>query len=121
MARERFTPLPQTAADPVPFNSVEEAWFWFVQAYDARAAGVRFIAGLGAVARPCEPLDVLRALDRLHRQRRLERDHLCVLVHYGRRMDAPDPRRDREARASCLWSEALSRLAPALREKGIVR
>ncbi|CAK0760658.1 conserved hypothetical protein [uncultured Gammaproteobacteria bacterium] len=121
MARDRFTPRPQTAEAGVPFNTVEEAWFWFVQAYDARAAGARVVAGLGTVSRPCEPLDVLRALDRLHRQRRLERDHLCVLIHYGRRMDAPDPRRDREARASSLWTEALGRLGPALRDKGIVR
>ena len=121
MARERFTPRPVTAADGEPFGSPEEAWFWSVQAHDARAAGARVTAGQGLVARPCEPADVLRVVDRLYRQRRLLRDHLMVLVHYGRRLMAPDPERGREARASTLWSEALALIGPALRTKGIVQ
>ena len=120
MARERFTPRPVTAADGEPFGSPEEAWFWSVQAHDARAAGARVTAGRGLVARPCEPADVLRVVDRLYRQRRLLRDHLMVLVHYGRRLMAPDPRRRLEMRASSLWAEAFAALAPALRTKGIV-
>ena len=50
----------------------------------------------------------------------LLRDHLAVLVHYGRRLMAPDPSRRLEMRASSLWDEAFSALAPALRTKGIV-
>lgn len=115
---------PRPAADPdafaVPFDSVEEAWFWFVQAQEARASGARIVAGRGMVPRPCEPLDMIRVVDRLYRQRKLIRDHLHVLVHYGRRLMAPDPDRRLEARASGLWREALDFLDPILREKGIV-
>jgi hypothetical protein len=105
----------------VPFASTEEAWFWFVQAQEARSAGARIVAGRGTVPRPCEPLDMMREIDRLYRQRKLIRDHLHVLVHYGRRLMAPDPERRLEIRASSLWREALAFLDPVLREKGIVQ
>jgi hypothetical protein len=121
MPRTRFVPRQQDAPPTVPFSSAEEAWFWFIQSNDAKAAGARVRAGEAEVPRPCEPIDVLRALDRLYRQRQLVRDHLHVLAHYGRRLMAPDPRRRREMRACGLWDEALSRLDPVLRRKGIIQ
>jgi hypothetical protein len=105
----------------VPFASTEEAWFWFVQAQEARSSGARIVAGRGTVPRPCEPLDMMREVDRLYRQRKLIRDHLHVLVHYGRRLMAPNPERRLEIRASSLWREALAFLDPVLRDKGIVQ
>ncbi|AWK88052.1 hypothetical protein DEW08_16385 [Azospirillum thermophilum] len=105
----------------IPFDSGEEAWFWAVQAQDAKAAGARVVAGLGLVQRPCEPADVLRVVDRLYRRRLLTRDHLHVLVHYGRRLAAPDVTRPREQRAHGLWCEAFERVNPVLREKGILQ
>ena len=110
-----------SADSSVPFESTEEAWFWFVQAQEARSAGARIVAGRGTVPRPCEPLDMMREIDRLYRQRKLIRDHLHVLVHYGRRLMAPDPERRLEVRAADLWREALAFLDPVLREKGIVQ
>ncbi|KPF80967.1 hypothetical protein IP70_24695 [alpha proteobacterium AAP38] len=112
----RSLPPPPTT----PFDSAEEAWFWFIMANEARQAGARIRAGQGLVTRPCEPLDILRTLDRLHRKRRLLRDHLLVLAHYGRRQFAPDPDCRREMRDHTLWCEAFAVLAPALHEKGIV-
>lgn len=108
-------------AEGTPFDSGEEAWFWSVQAQDAKAAGARIVAGRGLVQRPCEPADVLRVVDRLYRNRQLVRDHLHVLVHYGRRLSAPDPDRQREQRAHLLWREAFDRVNPVLRDKGIAR
>jgi hypothetical protein len=109
-------------ARPVPFDSVEELWFWFMAARTAAADGAGFGRAYGGgVPRPCEPADILRLLDRLHRVRRLERDHLLVLRHYGRRAWPPDPYAPREAHAARLWDEALAELAPPLRAKGIVR
>lgn len=119
--KQPHTPRPQSEAETVPFDNVEEAWFWFIQAQQARVDGARFAAGQGAVHRPCEPLDILKTLDGLYRQRRVLMDHLLVLRHYGRRMMAPDPRRAKEARAHTLWHEALARLHPMLERKGIVR
>ena len=106
--------------DTVPFHNAEEAWFWFITAQKARQDGARFVAGQGLYPRPCEPLDILKVIDRLYRTRRLIRDHLLVLRHYGRRHLAPDPRRAKEARAYRLWHEALERIGPVLEKKGII-
>ncbi len=104
-----------------PFESVEEVWFWFIQAQEARNEGARFSAGAGVIPRPCEPLDILKILDGLYRQRRLLRDHLLVLRYYGRRQFAPDPNRVKEARSFTIWKEALGRMETVLVRKGIIR
>jgi hypothetical protein len=122
MSRKDYrTPKPQPEIDSTPFSSAEEAWFWFIQAQEARNDGARFSLGAGLIPRPCCPTDVMAILDRLYRQRRLLRDHLLVLRHYGRRMLPPDPRRVKEFRAYTLWTEALARLAPAFLRKGIIK
>jgi len=105
----------------VPFVDAEEAWFWFIQAQEAKNEGARFTAGLSLTPRPCEPTDILKILDTLYRNRRLERDHLLVLRHYGRRQLAPDTRRVKEARAGMLWKEAMDRIEPVLLRKKIIR
>ena len=117
-----FSP-PRTFIHPhaVPFEDAQEAWFWFIQAMGARQEGARITAGKALVPRPCEPLDILKAVDHLVRQRRLQRDHILVLRHYGVRVLAPDPRRAKEARAYKIWREALDRLSDILCLKGIVR
>lgn len=105
---------------PQPFATAEEAWFWYVQAYEAKASGARVAAGQGKVQRPCEPIDIYRTVDQLYRRRKLLRDHLHVLVHYGKRQMAPDPNRDREYQASRLWREAFDHLGPVLLSKSII-
>ena len=107
-------------SDTTPFESAEEAWFWFVAAQDAKNSGARFVAGAGLYKRPCEPVDILKVLDRLYRNRRLNRDHLLVLRHYGKRHMAPDRYREKEVRAYHLWKEALQRIEEILIAKGIV-
>jgi hypothetical protein len=104
----------------VPFESAEEAWFWFMAAQEAGNEGARLSAGSGLYPRPCEPVDILKVLDRLYRQRRLLRDHLLVLRHYGLRHMAPDPCRPRERKARRLWDEALERIGSVLESKGIL-
>lgn len=108
-------------AETIPFESAEEAWFWFIAAQEAKNAGARVVAGSGVFPRPCEPIDILKAVDQLHRKRRLLRDHILVLRHYGRRHMSPDPRRVKEARAHALWEEALERIEEVLISKKIVR
>lgn len=119
MGRESYSPKPTDSRPSHPFRSAEEAWFWFMLAQQARADGARIVAG-AALARPCEPMDILKIVDRLYRQRVLMLDHLLVLRHYGRRMMPPDGRRVREVRAATLWQEALAHLESCLVEKGIV-
>ncbi|GJL84232.1 MAG: hypothetical protein DHS20C02_00070 [Micavibrio sp.] len=118
--KENYIPGRQSDLKAMPFESAEEAWFWFIQAQEARNEGARFVNGLGKAARPCEPVDILKVLDSLYRQRRLLRDHLLVLRHYGRRLLPPDRKRVKEMRAWDIWREALERLEPPLIRKGIV-
>ncbi|MBI1207496.1 MAG: hypothetical protein GC191_09450 [Azospirillum sp.] len=121
MPHPHFFPRPVPAVETEPFASPEEAWFWFVQAHEAATAGARIAGGQGDILRPCEPNDIMLAVDRLYRRHRLRRDHLCVLADYGRQLMPPDPERRAEQRAYGLWREAFDRLAPVLRDKGIVR
>ncbi len=121
MSKDRYTPKNQPDTKAIPFDNAEEAWLWFILAQAAREEGARFTAGLSLVPRPCEPMDILKCLDRLYRGRRLLMDHLLVLRHYGKRQLPPDPTRIKEVRAFALWKEALERIEPVLVRKGIVR
>jgi len=73
-----LTPLQQRPAATVPmivpgipFNTVEEAWFWFICAMEAREDGATPGKSRGEILRPCEPTDIYRTLERLYRKRRL--------------------------------------------------
>lgn len=112
----RYAPLSKT----VPFTTAEEAWFWTMAALMARRDGARIVANRGAVSRPCEPDDVVKCLDRLYRQRRIDLVHARILRLWGERAVPPSPRHVSEARDHAIWTEALSRLEWPLRVKGIV-
>lgn len=118
--RPGFAPASRSVGRVEPFDSAEEAWFWTMAALVARRDGARIVAGAGLVQRPCEPDDVVRCLDRLYRQRRIDLQHARILRIWGERQTAPDPRAQRERGDSRLWREALSRLDWPLRSKGIV-
>ena len=75
-----------------PFATAEEAWFWTMAALIARHDGARISAGRGAVIRPCEPDDIVKCLDRLYRQRRIDLQHARILRIWGERGTAPNPR-----------------------------
>ena len=118
--KDLYAPKPQAEIETIPFSSAEEAWFWFIQAQQAREDGARFKVGAGLYPRPCEPIDILKVLDRLYRKRRITIDHALVLRHYGRRMMPPDRHRVKEMRAYGLWTEALGWMEMILVDKGIV-
>ncbi len=120
MKRHKKAPKPASAVPGVPFDNAEEAWFWTTQCILARDSGARIVAGLGLVARPCEPEDVLATVERLHRRGPLTRHHLEILSEYGQRLQAPDQRNRGEERAARLWHEALDRCETVWRRKGIV-
>jgi len=119
-SHRRHAPVLTDISDVVPFASAEEAWFWTMAGLSARAAGARIVAGLGVKPRPCEPDDVVRCLDRLYRQRRIDLVHVRILKMYGERQVLPDPRHPADRSAWRLWREALDRLDWPLRLKGIV-
>jgi hypothetical protein len=100
-----------------PFTSAEEAWFWTMGALRARQNG--FSRGGSGRNAPCTPDDVLRCLERLYRDQRIDAAHAQVLQIWGERQMAPDGgHRGNGERA--LWREAMERLWPLLQEKGIV-
>lgn len=121
MRRSRHVPKSAASTAPgEPFENPAEAWFWGVQCLLARADGARPLAGLGLVARPCTPDDLLRTIDRRQREGRIGRHHLKVLWDYGCRLFAPDPTRSAEARDARFWDEALDLLGADWRRRGIV-
>ena len=121
MSRPPHAPAQTSHQECVAFNTPEELWFWFIEANQARLDGARYTAARGNVRRPCEPVDVLRILDRLYRSRRLMMDHFRVLRFYGERQMAPEAWRPSEARAATLWREAMRILEPVLIGKKIMK
>jgi hypothetical protein len=103
-----------------PFGSAQEAWLWTMAALIARREGARYSAGKGLVIRPCEPDDVVKCLDGLYRQRRIDLAHARILRIWGERQMAPSLAIVAERHDHRLWKEALERLEWPLRVKGIV-
>src|SRR5271168_3932383 len=113
--------LPRGLNPPTqPFCDTEHAWLWTMAALIARREGARFTANKGAVTRPCDPDDVVKCLDALYRQRRIDLLHARILRIWGERQAAPDPRYASEKSDWQIWREALDRLEWPLRMKGIV-
>jgi hypothetical protein len=103
-----------------PFCNAEHAWLWTMAALIARREGARFTANKGAVTRPCDPDDVVKCLDALYRQRRIDLAHARVLRVWGERQMPPSPVVAAERQDRKLWIEVLERLEWPLRVKGIV-
>ena len=120
MRDENFPPIYEHDKDTVPFESAEEAFFWFIAAQQARNDGARIAAGKSMCPRPCEPTDIYNVMSHLHRTRRLNMNHFKVLRHYGERGIAPDGARVKEMRADGLWLEAMHHMEPVLIRKRIV-
>jgi len=98
-----------------PFASSEIAWFWTASCLKARQDGTAH-PGPG----PCRPEDVVKCLDALYRQRRIELLHVRILRIWGWKRVAPNPAWARERCDWQLWHEALGRLDWPLRVRGIV-
>ncbi len=104
----------------VPFRDAGEAWFWTMAALVARReASPRGVDGAGP-PRPALPEDVLRCLDVLYRQRRIDLVHARILRIWGERGIAPDAGRAGERCDARIWREALERLEWPLRVKGFI-
>lgn len=108
----------------VPFEDAAQAWFWTVASLAARhgaGLGRGSQAGQGGVriARPCDPDDVIRALDLLYRRGGIGPTHARVLRRWGERFTIPAPS-GTSAEDALLWSEAMAQLDGVLRPKGIL-
>lgn len=98
-----------------PFASAEAAWFWTAATLRARQD-----ASPSPGPGPCRPEDILKCLDMLYRQRRIELLHVRILRLWGWRGMAPNPAWPRQRCDARLWREALDRLDWPLRVRGIV-
>ena len=103
-----------------PFSSAEDAWLWTMACLRARRDGARYSANKGLMTRPCEPDDIVRCLDTLYRQRRIDLAHARILRVWGERQMPPNPAYATERHDFRLWREALERMDWPLRLKGIV-
>lgn len=113
----------RTGYDPAtePFDSAEEAWFWYMQCVALRREGARLKSEHSDVTRPCEPDDLAVCAVKLLHMRRLTRSHVRVLAAYGAAGEPPDIHTPGQNGHARLWDEALDRMTTALRKKGIVR
>jgi hypothetical protein len=118
--RTNSVPVLSSMSKAEPFLSAEEAWIWTMSALVARREGARIVAGAGSKQRPCEPDDVIKCLDRLYRQRRIDLVHARIMRIWGERGVAPDPRHLGEKNDWRIWNEAMQRMDWPLRMKGIV-
>jgi hypothetical protein len=121
MSKASFMSTAVSAETPtVPFETTEEAWFWFVRCHEMRRNQVRFADSVSRVTRPCDPDDIYRAAKRLARCGILGDRHLLTLGHFGLVGRPPDARCGDEETSSRLWCEAIDRLETVLRAKHIV-
>ena len=120
MPRFSYVAKPQSTAPVTPFASAEEAWFWFARCAKARRDGARFAGGPASWQRPCDPDDIRRTVLALYRRRAIGKIHVATLVRFGTAERPPDMRREDEYAFVAPWDEALDRLAPPLKSKGIV-
>lgn len=116
----KFVRKPLSDRASQPFVTAEEAWLWFSRCQLARLEGVRFTADAGDVARPCDPDDIYRAVDRLVRAGRLSPAHVSVLGRFGCRLAPPDPWAGDAAADAVCWGEAMAWLEDELRRREIV-
>jgi len=108
----------------VPFDDAAQAWFWTVASLAARHGGGVGRGNTGGhggmrIARPCDPDDVIRALDLLYRRGGIGPAHARVLRRWGERFAIPVAGGSASPDAT-LWSEAMAQLDGVLRPKGIL-
>ena len=98
-----------------PFASAKAAWFWTAASLRARQE-----ASTSPGPGPCRPEDVVKCLDMLYRQRRIELLHVRIMRIWGWRGVAPNPAWTGQRCDARLWHEALGRLEWPLRVRGII-
>ncbi len=109
-----------TSVTGVPFDSAEQAWFWFIRCQKMRNDGASYCPSKESSPRPCDPDDLYRIVRRLHQNNRLSDEHLSVLSKFGVLECPPDARHGPEQRAARVWDEAMDRMLSTLMTKGIV-
>ena len=104
--------------ETTPFESAEEAWFWYCLCEQlGKHAGGR---APGKVGRPCETSDIYIAVKKLLEKGVLSPSHVKVLSKYGFCQVPPHAHFGDSLKICELWKEALAFLEVLLKKKGIV-
>lgn len=90
-----------------PFRSTPAAWFWCMRNLNGPRDGIKAI---------CDPEDIVRVIDRLYQQRRLNFSHVRIMRKYGEAQMVPA----QGGGDALLWREAMLALDTPLRARGIV-
>jgi hypothetical protein len=104
--RENFYSVPGK-----PFVNAAEAWFWAMDCIEQQADGARI--GNLLSGRPCDPDDVVLAVNRLN----VPPVHQRTMLAWGKKREAPPA----GSAAASLWDEVMKLLTTALQAKGIVQ
>ena len=118
MQRGRIVPKSHPMPPTQPFDTAEEAWWWFVRCHVVRREGGRFQRSALSFGRPCEPDDIYRWVRALARAGRIGPPHLDFLERNGLPGHAPDDRNMAQAADCRRWGEALRQLEAVLRSRG---
>lgn len=101
----------------LPFSSVLDLWFWFVEVHGLIQTGARPQQRGG---RACTHADVLLWLERLHRRGRLTAHDVQVLFRYGREGRVPDPDHPAERAHAEIWRRGLAEIEREALRRGVV-
>ena len=104
--------------ETVPFDSAEEAWFWYCLCEQLEKG--RRNKSDSKIARPCETSDIFIAVKKLLQDGVLRPAHVKILSKYGFSQVPPHPHFGDSLRICELWKEALNFLGMSLRKKGII-
>jgi hypothetical protein len=96
------------------FDTPEEAWYWCMGEINRRKIGNAINST--SVVRPCTPDDIIKCLDRLYRQRRIQLKHARILRIYGEKNSVPENREE-----YLYWKHAIDELGYQMRIRRYVK
>ena len=108
--------MPNPPRKGQPFRDAEACIVWAIIRLAADAEGQKKPADEAI----CSPHEVVKCLDRLYRQRRIDLHHVRILRLWAHRGRPPERHNPRERADWRVWREALDRLEWPLRSLGIV-
>ncbi len=110
--------LSSNEQETTPFESSEEAWFWYCLCEKEKSNNRRQYTP--KIIRPCETADIFIAVKRLLKLGILKPYHIKILSKYGFQQVPPHPHFGDSLTICHLWKEALHFLERLLVQKGIV-
>lgn len=99
-----------------PFESGEEAFFWFSNSMHARRDGAKQ-SRTPIYKRPCQADDIYLIIQRLNKQGKIRNEHLRVLNHCAK---SDMPPHDGHPEVVRLWKESMKFIEEELLQKNLM-